>query len=791
MVTDSPGLACTLTIKLCGAFACRTKRHTFDIFARLPARFVDSPFTRQQEVSSAQTVSPPSRATSGAQQTESVSGSIERVTFHSENSGFCVLRVKVRGHRELITVVGEAGSVSAGEFIDCEGLWINDTKHGMQFKCRRLTVVPPSTVDGIEKYLGSGMIKGIGPHFAKQLVKAFGMEVFEVIENAPSKMLELPGIGQRRMEGVIAGWTEQKAVREIMVFLQSYGVGTSRAVRIYKTYGNEAVAKVTENPYRLALEINGIGFKTADALALKLGISRQSPKRAAAGLRHMLQELSKRGHCACTEQALVDTTAEALEIESQIVEEALQGEKSNANVICEERRGENWIFLPALHRAEQGVARQLVRLARGAAAAEDLDPDVLIPQVEKETSLKLSDSQREAVTTALSSKLLVITGGPGVGKTTIVNTILKIISSKEATVLLCAPTGRAAKRLSESTSLEAKTIHRLLEFDPRQGGFKRNQENPLEADLVVIDESSMIDVTLMYQLLRAIPSEASVLFVGDVDQLPSVGPGSVLSDLILSEKLPVVRLTEIFRQAASSKIIVNAHRINHGEMPLSAEKKDELSDFYFIACETPEEIVSKMMQVICKRIPERFGLDPLHDVQVLAPLNRGGLGSRALNVELQKRLNRTQENGITRFGWNYKVGDKVIQTQNNYDKDVFNGDIGTILAVDIDENKLAIVFEGREVEYDVSDLDELLPAYAVSIHKSQGSEYPAVVIPLAMQHFMMLERNLLYTGVTRGKKLVVVIGQRKALTMAVNNVRSSTRLTALKERIQEMFEEAF
>lgn len=728
---------------------------------------------------------------SSAPAEENLSGSVERVTFHSEESGFCVLKVRVRGHRELITVVGQAGAVSAGEFIDCEGQWINDTKHGMQFKSRRLTIVPPSTVDGIEKYLGSGMIKGIGPHFAKQLVKAFGTDVFEVIENSPAKMLQLPGIGQKRMEGVIAGWTEQKAVREIMVFLQSYGVGTSRAVRIYKTYGNEAVAKVTENPYRLALEINGIGFKTADALAQKLGISRQSPKRAAAGLRHMLQELSKRGHCACTEQALIDTTCEALEIESHIVHTALQNEKSNVHVVCEERRGENWIFLPALHRAEQGVARQLVRLARGAATAAELEADILIPQVEKDTGLQLSSSQREAVKTALSNKLLVITGGPGVGKTTIVNTILKIIASKDATVLLCAPTGRAAKRLSESTSMEAKTIHRLLEFDPRQGGFKRNKENPLEADLVVIDESSMIDVTLMHQLLKAIPSEASVLFVGDVDQLPSVGPGSVLADLILSEQLPVVRLTEIFRQAASSKIIVNAHRINHGQMPLSAEKKDDLSDFYFIPCETPEEIVGKMMQVICRRIPERFGLDPLHDVQVLAPLNRGGLGSRALNAELQKRLNQSTEPGVTRFGWTYKTGDKVIQTLNNYDKDVFNGDIGTILAVDIEENKLIIVFEGREVEYDVSDLDELLPAYAVSIHKSQGSEYPAVVIPLAMQHFMMLERNLLYTGVTRGKKLVVIVGQPKALAMAVNNVRSSTRLTALKERIQEMFGEAF
>lgn len=750
---------------------------------------MEPPATYRNNSTSNQGFAAPKVADTGAR--EQLSGAVERVTFHSEDSGFCVIRVKVRGHRELVTVVGSTGSVSAGEFVECDGEWINDTKHGMQFKARRLAIVPPSTVDGMEKYLGSGMIRGIGPHFAKQLVKAFGTDVFDVIESKPQLLLGLPGIGQKRMENVIAGWTEQKAVRRIMVFLQSHGLGTSRAVRIYKTYGDEAVEKVTENPYRLALDINGIGFKTADALAQRLGMPKESPARAAAGLRHMLQELSTRGHCACTTGNLIETTAEALEISPSIIESALNDEVAAGGVISEARDdNETWIFLPALHRAEQSVARNLVRLFRGTGPAAHLDADTVIPEVEVETGLLLSQSQKQAVATALSSKVLVITGGPGVGKTTIINAILKIITRTEASILLCAPTGRAAKRLSESTAMEAKTIHRLLEFDPRQGGFKRTKENPLETNLLVVDESSMIDVVLMNQLLNAVPSEASVIFVGDVDQLPSVGPGNVLSDMINSGTLPVVRLTEIFRQAASSRIIVNAHRINQGLMPLTPEDKS-LSDFYFIECQTPEEIMSKLKQVVCKRIPDRFGFDPVHDVQVLTPMNRGGLGSRSLNAELQKLLNLDNGSAITRFGWAYKRGDKVIQTQNNYDKDVFNGDIGSILSVDADENKLVIVFEGREIEYDASDLDEVMPAYAISIHKSQGSEYPAVVLPIATAHYMMLERNLLYTGVTRGKKLVVVIGQPKALQMAVKNLRSSARLTALKDRIGQMFDIAF
>lgn len=728
-----------------------------------------------------------SNNTSQETATETIDGSVERVTFHSEESGFCVLRVKVRGHKDLVTITGNAASINPGEYVECQGIWINDKNYGLQFKCQRLTVVPPSTLEGIEKYLGSGMIKGIGPHFAKKLVKAFGEQVFDVIEETPERMLELPGIGSKRKERVVTAWAEQKVIRQIMVFLQSYGVGTARAVRIYRTYGNDAISKVSENPYRLALDIHGIGFKTADTIAQKLGIPKDSLIRAQAGVRHTLQELSGEGHCACARDDLIETSAQLLEISEALAATAIDTEVEGGNLVEESIAERQVLYLTALHKAEIGAAANLMRLAAGQAPWSGIDVDKAIPWVESKAGITLSASQKDAVALALQNKLLIITGGPGVGKTTLVNSILRIIAAKQADILLAAPTGRAAKRLSESTGREAKTIHRLLEFDPKAFAFKKNRENPLAADIIVIDEASMIDVVLMNQLLKAVPDSTALLLVGDVDQLPSVGPGAVLSDTIASGVVPTVRLTEIFRQAASSKIIVNAHRINQGKMPIATEKNEELSDFYFIPAETPEEISDKVMQVVCERIPKRFGLDPIKDVQVLAPMNRGGLGSRSLNIELQKRL-RPAENGatVTKFGWSYGAGDKVIQTVNNYDKEVFNGDIGTITSIDLEESELAIEFDGRAVKYELHELDEISLAYAASIHKSQGSEYPAVVIPLAMQHYMLLERNLLYTGVTRGQKLVVVVGQPKALAMAVKNKRAARRLTALAERLRSM-----
>ncbi|MBV5330291.1 MAG: ATP-dependent RecD-like DNA helicase [Chlorobium sp.] len=714
--------------------------------------------------------------------TERLSGSVERVTFHSEESGFCVLRVKVKGHLELVTVIGSAASITPGEYVECLGVWTNDRTHGMQFKSNQLKVVPPTTLEGIEKYLGSGMVKGIGPHFAKVLVKAFKENVFTIIENEPESLLKLPGIGNKRVEKITSAWSEQKAIREIMVFLQSHGVGTGRAVRIYKTYGDEAIIKVTENPYRLALDIHGIGFKTADLIAGKLGIAPDSLIRAQAGVRHVLQELSGDGHCAAPWETLVEESVKLLEIPVVILEQAILEEITLENLVQEDIDGKPCLFLTPLQRAEVGTAASIKRILEGSTPWGNIDIDKAIPWVAEKTDLTLSASQQEAVRLALTSKAVVITGGPGVGKTTLVNSILLIIQAKHLRVTLCAPTGRAAKRLSESTGLEAKTIHRLLEFDPKSFGFKRGKDNPLDTDLLVIDESSMVDIVLMNKLLSAVPSKAALMIVGDVDQLPSVGPGAVLADIIDSGVVPTVRLTEIFRQAASSRIIVNAHRINKGEMPLKAEGT-ELSDFYFIPAETPEEIYAKIVQVVTERIPKRFGLHPVKDVQILTPMNRGGLGARSLNAELQKVLNEKSEPKISRFGTTFAPGDKVIQTVNNYDKEVFNGDIGHIEGIDVEEGLLTVKYDDRLVEYEFGELDEVQLAYATSIHKSQGSEYPAVVIPLAMQHYTLLERNLIYTAVTRGKKLVTIIGQPKALAMAVKNRKSNRRLTKLAVRI--------
>ncbi len=722
------------------------------------------------------------KSNTGGPSAERLSGSVERVTFHSEESGFCILRTKVKGRRDLVTVVGSAVSITPGEYVECLGSWQNDRTYGLQFKTTQLIVVPPTTIEGIEKYLGSGMVKGIGPHFAKALVYAFREEVFAVIEEEPQRLLELPGIGPKRMEKVTSAWADQKVIREIMVFLQSHGLGTGRAVRIFKTYGNESIIKVTENPYRLALDIHGVGFKTADTLAMQLGIARDSLIRAQAGVRHVLQEISGDGHCAAPWDFLVAESVKLLEITPEIITKAIAGELLAENIVREEINGTPALFLTPLFRAETGTATSILRLISGVLPWGVIDADKAIPWVEGKSGITLSDSQRAAIHLALSSKVVVITGGPGVGKTTLVNTILLTLQAKKIRVTLCAPTGRAAKRLSESTGIEAKTIHRLLEFEPQSFGFKRNRENPLETDLVVIDEASMVDVLLMNRLLAAVPDKAALMLVGDVDQLPSVGPGAVLGDIIRSGSVPTISLTEIFRQAASSRIIVNAHRINHGEMPLRSEGSG-LTDFYFIPAFTPEEIYEKLIHLITERIPKRFGLHPVRDVQVLTPMNRGGLGARSLNIELQKALNAKAEPKITRFGTFFAPGDKVIQIVNNYDKEVFNGDIGQVVTIDVEESILQVDYDGRAVEYEFGELDELSLAYATSIHKSQGSEYPAVIIPLAMQHYTLLERNLIYTAVTRGKKLVTIIGEPKALAMAVKNQKSSKRVTNLTERL--------
>jgi len=715
------------------------------------------------------------------------SGTVERVTFHNEENGFSVLRVQARGRRELVTVVGHAASVSPGEFIQAEGAWVSDPVHGLQFSARMLASVAPTTVEGIEKYLCSGLIKGIGPHFARRLVDAFGASVFDVIDQSPEKLRDVEGIGRVRAQRVVEAWREQKAVREIMVFLHSHAVGTSRAVRIFKTYGADAIAIISENPYRLAADIRGIGFLTADKIAGTLGIEKTAMIRARAGIGYTLAEALDDGHCGLPVTELMPNAARLLEIPEPLVRQALALEVAAGTVVEESVEAAPCVFLAALHAAERTIAARVRTLSYGRVAWKEVDADRAIPWVEARLSMTLAPTQVEAVRLALSSKFLVITGGPGVGKTTLLNAVLTILGVRKVRMALCAPTGRAAKRLSETTGLEAKTIHRLLEVDPRSGGFKRQESHPLECDLLVVDETSMVDVPLMQALLRAVPPHSAVILVGDVDQLPSVGPGQVLADVIGSGAVPVVRLTEVFRQASESRIIVNAHRINRGEMPETTGGGDA-SDFYISEVDDPEQGAARLLQIVRERIPARFGLDPVRDVQVLCPMNRGALGARALNLALQQLLNPGREPRVERFGWVFAPGDKVMQIENDYDKDVYNGDLGFVSAIDVEASELVVDFDGRPVVYGFSELDRLVLAYATTIHKAQGSEYPAVVIPVSTQHYPMLQRNLLYTGVTRGRKLVVLVGQKKALAIAVAGRQARRRWSKLGEWLRQAAE---
>ena len=712
--------------------------------------------------------------------TEVLAGLVERVTFHNAENGFCVLRVKARGHRDLVTTIGHAAMISAGEWITASGVWLNDRNHGLQFKAHFLKTSAPSTVDGIEKYLGSGMIRGIGPVYAKRLVTMFGKDVFDIIEATPARLREVDGIGPKRADKITSGWADQKVIREIMVFLHEHGVGTARAVRIFKTYGTDAVQVMSENPYRLAKDIRGIGFRTADLIAEKLGIEKTAMIRVRAGISFALTEAMGNGHCGLPRAELIGLAEKLLEVPSALIESALQEELVEETVTADRVADEDCVFLTGLYLAERGIAEQLKRVRSGPLPWPEVDADKALPWIEKKTDLTLAASQAEAIRLALKSKIMVITGGPGVGKTTIVNSILRILAAKHVKLLLCAPTGRAAKRMFEATGMEAKTIHRLLEFDPKAFGFKRNDDNPLDCDLLVVDESSMVDVLLMQSLMKAVPSAAALLIVGDIDQLPSVGPGQVLADIIGSGAVPVVRLTEVFRQAAQSKIITTAHAINAGRIPDLAPPEGE-ADFYFVPATDPEQAVPRIVELVAKRIPRRFGFDPIKDIQVLCPMNRGGVGARSLNIELQAALNPAGEKRVERFGWTFAPGDKVMQIENDYDKDVYNGDIGMIEDVDLDEGEVAVDFDGRKVTFVFGELDTLVPAYAATIHKSQGSEYPAVVIPVMTQHYAMLQRNLIYTGVTRGKKLVVLVGQKKAVAIAVKNVSGRKRWSKLGE----------
>ena len=711
---------------------------------------------------------------------EVLAGLVERVTFHNSENGFCVLRIKARGHRDLVTVIGHAATIAAGEWITATGEWINDRNHGLQFKARFMRASAPTSIDGIEKYLASGMIRGIGPVYAKKMVKVFGQKVFDVIEAEPDRLREVEGIGPVRAQRITAAWAEQKIVREIMVFLHSHGVGTARSVRIYKTYGADSLQVMTENPYRLARDIRGIGFKAADAIAITLGIEKPAMIRIRAGISYALIEAMDDGHCGLPTDKLTPLAVELLEAPGELIQTALELELRDGAVVADTVSETPCIFLAGLYHAEKAIAERIRCLANGALPWPFIDPVKALPWIEQKTGLSLAESQVEAIRLALLSKVLVITGGPGVGKTTIVNAILRVLSAKDVKLILCAPTGRAAKRMTEATGFEAKTIHRLLEIEPKTGGFKRNADNTLECDLLVVDETSMVDVMLMQALMKAVPDRAALLIVGDIDQLPSVGPGQVLADLIACKSVPVVRLKEVFRQAAQSRIITSAHRINQGTIP-ELSRPEGASDFYFVQADDPETAVSRITELVKTRIPQRFGLYPIRDIQVLCPMNRGGVGARSLNIELQATLNPAGEQKVERFGWTFAAGDKVMQIQNDYDKEVYNGDIGYIDGVDLNDSELTASFDGRSVTYGFGELDTLIPAYAATIHKSQGSEYPAVVIPVMTQHYTMLQRNLLYTGVTRGKRLVVLVGQKKAVAIAVKNVSGRLRWSKLRE----------
>ncbi len=715
---------------------------------------------------------------------DGLSGLVERVTFHNPETGFAVLRVAVKGRREPLTVVGVVASVNTGEWITAQGTWVRDREHGLQLKADSIACSAPNSREGIEKYLGSGLIKGIGPVYAKKLVDKFGEEIFAIIDQCSVRLEEIEGIGPTRRRKIKAAWAEQKVVREIMVFLHSHGVSTSRALRIYKTYGENAIETVRADPYTLAKDIHGIGFKSADLIAQRLGLPRDSIIRAQAGIKHALLDATNQGHCALPRGTLIEEAAQLLGVDIAIVEQALERLILNAEVMPEQISEQHFFYLPYLRRAEQGIAQLLKKLGSAPSQLPPINFEKAVTWCEQQTGKELAPTQREAIRKALENRVLVITGGPGVGKTTLLQSILLILRAKKLNCLLCAPTGRAAKRLSEVTGLEAKTIHRLLEVQPASGGFTRNADNPLECDVLVSDESSMIDLPLFHKLIQALPEHAHLLLVGDIDQLPSIGPGSVLADIIRSNVVSVVRLTEIFRQSASSRITANAHCIKAGQMPQLQESAKE-SDFFFIERDEPASIQSTILELVEERIPKKLRLDPILDVQVLSPMNRGSLGARELNMLLQQRLNpcRDGEPTVERFGWQFRLRDKVIQTENDYDKEVFNGDIGQIVKIQPEERELAIRFDDRDVAYDFGELDEVSLAYAITIHKSQGSEFPAVVIPLALQHYVLLQRNLVYTAITRGRQMVVLVGQKRALASAVRNDNIGQRFSALYDRL--------
>ncbi len=720
-------------------------------------------------------------------------GTLERLTYQNEENGYTVARLIPKGKSYEVTVVGTLAGVNVGESVRLRGFWTTHPKYGRQFEVRTYTVQLPATVEGIRKYLGSGLIKGVGPVTAGRIVDYFGLRTLEVIEEDVNLLREVPGVGVVRAGTIAQAWEEQKQIKEIMLFLQGHGVSTSLAVKIYKAYGDAAIGVVRSDPYRLEKDIYGIGFKTADKIAREMGFAIDAPERIRAGLRYVLSSFSDDGHCFATREQLLAAAVPLLEVAQELCTEQLDILIRSEEVVAEEADVEGTakeaIYLPPFFYAEIGVANRLRRLQLAArdrlALFQEVDWEQATAWLDGRNTFKLTEEQQAAIRMALTEKVSVLTGGPGTGKSTIVGSIIQLLLAKECTVALAAPTGRAAKRLSETTGLDAKTLHRLLEFSPASGNtFLRDQENPLDADVIIVDEGSMIDLLLMNHLTKAVEQGSHLLLVGDVDQLPSVGPGNILRDIITSEMMPITRLEVIFRQAPDSFIVVNAHHINEGQMPVFAKGA---RDFFLFKMRDPDQAADMILDVVARRIPEKFGYDPDTEIQVLSPMHRGAVGVSALNERLQERLNPpAPQKPATRHGSRvFRVGDRVMQIRNDYDRQVFNGDMGRIMAIDLEDQQVVVDFDGAPTLYEFTQLDDLVHAYAVSIHKSQGSEFPAVVIPMLSQHYVMLQRNLLYTGVTRARELVVLVGSRRAIAIAVRNDRIARRNTRLAERIRK------
>lgn len=715
---------------------------------------------------------------------EQIDGYIERITFHNSENGYTVAQLKRAKQSTLVCIVGSMPGIQPGETVRCFGQWKNHLIHGHQFEIDNYQVEAPADLLGIKKYLGSGLIKGIGPKYAGRIVDQFGTATLDLIESNPEKLLEIPGLGVKRMEKIKSCWDEQKSIRQVMIFLQGHGVSPSFAQKIFKSYGNQSITKVKENPFALARDIFGIGFKTADTVAEKMGVEKGSNQRIDAGIEYVLSQLSGDGHVCYPVDEFLKEAEKILEVALELIDARLKPLKEESRIeladLVHHGKIRRFIWLRSLHTAEMGIVRELRRLKKHESLLRPIDSEKAVTWVQEQLKIELAANQKVAVACAISGKLHIITGGPGTGKSTITNAILTITEKLTQKILLVAPTGRAAKRMSEITNKKASTIHSLLEFDFKKGGFKRNRENPLDCDLMIVDEASMIDTYLMFNLLKSLPNNARIVFVGDINQLPSVGPGNVLKDMIASRTIPVTILNEIFRQAAGSAIITNAHLINRGQFPRLYNGQD--SDFFFMECQENEEVLNTIVKLVSQRLPKRYGFDPKSEIQVLAPMKKGLIGTENLNQSLQQILN-PQGNSLMRGMQKLQVGDKVMQLRNDYKREVFNGDIGFIEQIDADEQQVIVRVDDREILYDYSDLDELALAYAISIHKFQGSECPCIVMPVHTSHFMLLHRNLLYTGITRGKRLVVLVGTKRALAIAVKNDDVLKRYTSLQQTL--------